>query len=161
MHEIRFGSKTGSKNLCYFINVFLYLLSMVLSFFLVYRNYEFLIDLLYSALPYIFLIVTVVFIFTYAIELIFMKMNERWWYAFIPIYNIFVLSYHGLGSYWFGIIGLIPIVNIIYFLEKNHVWKAVGVAILTLFVKEDAAIYVAVIAFYFVLVLLLHKGYRH
>lgn len=116
MHEIRFGSKTGSKNLCYFINVFLYLVSMILSFLLVYRNYEFLIDLLYSSLPYIFLLVTVVFIFTYAIELIFMKMNERWWYAFVPVFNIFVLSYHGLGSYWFGILGFIPFVNIIYFL---------------------------------------------
>ena len=31
MHEIRFGSKTGSKNLSYFINVFLYLVSMILS----------------------------------------------------------------------------------------------------------------------------------
>lgn len=116
MHEIRFGSKTGSKSLCFLVNVVLYLLFMILSFFLVYRNYDYLIDLLYSALPYLFLAVTVIFIYVYAIELIFMKMNERWWYAFIPILNIFKLSYRGMGSYWFGLLSFVPGVNLIYFL---------------------------------------------
>ena len=116
MHEIRFGSKTGSKSFCFLVNVILYLLFMILSFFLVYRNYDYLIDLLYSALPYLFLAVTVIFIYVYAIELIFMKMNERWWYAFIPILNIFKLSYRGMGSYWFGLLSFVPGVNLIYFL---------------------------------------------
>lgn len=116
MHEIRFGSKTGSKSLCFLVNVVLYLLFMILSFFLVYRNYDYLIDLLYSALPYLFLAVTVIFIYVYAIELIFMKMNERWWYAFIPILNIFKLSYRGMGSYWFGLLSFVPGVNLVYFL---------------------------------------------
>lgn len=116
MHEIRFGSKTGSKSLCFLVNVVLYLLFMALSFFLVYRNYDYLIDLLYSALPYFFLAVTVIFIYVYATELIFMKMNERWWYAFIPILNIFKLSYRGMGSYWFGLLSFVPGVNLIYFL---------------------------------------------
>lgn len=114
MHEVRFGSKTGSKKLCFFINVISYLLLMALSFFLVYRNYDYLIDLLYSALPYLFLAVTVLFIYLYAIELIFMKMNERWWFAFVPILNIFKLSYRGMGSYWFGLLAFVPGVNIIY-----------------------------------------------
>lgn len=116
MHEIRFGSKTGSKKFCFFINVVFYLLFMVLSFFLVYRNYDYLIDLLYSALPYLFLAVTVSFIYLYAAELIFMKMNERWWYVFIPILNIFKLSYRGMGSYWFGLLAFVPGVNLIYLL---------------------------------------------
>lgn len=116
MHEIRFGSKTGNKTFCFLLNFILYILSMALAFFLVYRNYDYLIDLLYSSLPYLFLGITVVFIYIYAIELIFMKMNERWWFAFIPIYNIFVLSYRGMGSYWYGLLSLVPGVNLIYYL---------------------------------------------
>lgn len=114
MHEIRFGSKTGNKILCFLINVILYIAFMALSFFGVFRNYTYLIDLIYSSLPYLFLIVTVLFIYIYAIELIFMKMNERWWYAFIPILNVFKLSYHGLGSYWYGLLFFVPVINIIY-----------------------------------------------
>ena len=43
-------------------------------------------------------------------------MNERWWSALIPIYNMFILSYRGMGNYLFGILSLIPVVNIFYLL---------------------------------------------
>ena len=121
MYEVRFGSKTGNKTLCFIINVLFYLLFMTLSFLAVYKNYDYMIDLLYSALPYLFLAVTVSFIYIYAWELIFMKMNERWWYAFIPIYNIFVLSYRGLGSYWYGFLSFLPGVNVIYLLVLSFI----------------------------------------
>ena len=116
IHEIRFGSKTGSKKLCFFLNVFLYLVCMAIAFFFTYSRYDFLIDLLYSSLPFLFLGITVIFIYIYAIELIFMKMNERWWFSFVPFLNMFVLSYRAFGSYLFGLIGLVPFVNIVYFL---------------------------------------------
>ena len=116
VHEIRFGSKTGSKKLCFGINILLYIACLAIAFFAVYSKYDYVIDLLYSSLPYLFLIITIVFIYLYAIELIFMKMNTRWWVPLVPIYNMFALSYKVFGSYLFGIIGLIPGVNLIYFL---------------------------------------------
>lgn len=116
MNEIRFGSRTGNKTLCFLINFLLYISLMFLSFFLVYKNYVFFVDLLYSSLPYLFLAITVLFIYIYAIELIFMKMNEKWWYALIPIYNVFVLSYRGMGNYLYGLLSFVPGVNLIYYL---------------------------------------------
>ncbi len=146
-HEIRFGSKTGNKKICYFLNVLLYIICMVLAFLAVYRNYEFLIDLLYSSLPFWFLGITVIFIYLYAIELIFMKMNEKWWNAFIPIYNVFVLSYRGLGSYWYGLIGLLPLFSVgsAYVLTTNGVEGYLN--LIPLVLSIISAIYYLVLAY--------------
>lgn len=114
-HELRFGSNTGNKKICFLVNISLYIIVLLITFLFYFSKCDKFIDVIYTTMPFIYILISLIFMYLYAIELIFMKMNERWWVAFVPIYNLFVLSYRGMENYLYGIIALIPGVNIIYF----------------------------------------------
>ena len=59
---------------------------------------------------------SIAFIYIYSIQLIFVKCNQKWWYALIPFYNLFVLCDIVFRKKWLGIILLIPVIGQIFLL---------------------------------------------
>ena len=60
----------------------------------------------------------------YSAELVFMKMNKRWWSVFIPVYNLMELTDAVLKSDLLGLLLLVPVIGqilglyVLYKLEK-------------------------------------------
>ena len=106
------GNNTGNKVICFLFNYLLYIGTIILSFMLIVgdkvngfgtvKN---------SLLPYVVLLVSIVFLYVYSMELVFMKANRKWWYALIPFYNLFVLSDIVYKKKWLGIILIIPVIG--------------------------------------------------
>lgn len=111
------ASKTGNKKICFLINYLLYVVIIVFSFITILGN-----DILdfnsikNSYFPYVAFITSIVFLYVYSMELIFIKANKRWWYALVPIYNLFILSEIVFKKKWLGIILLIPVIGQVFFL---------------------------------------------
>ncbi len=110
------ANNTGSSKLCflltfgiYFIIVFLIGLSTVLGLSDIY-------DIIYTNLAVIFLILSIIFIFVYSSERMYMKMNKPWWAALVPFYNYFVLSEAVFNNMFLGFLIFVPIVGNIYML---------------------------------------------
>ena len=110
------ANNTGSSKLCflltfgiYFIIVFLIGLSTVLGLSNIY-------DIIYTNLAVIFLILSIIFIFVYSSERMYMKMNKPWWAALVPFYNYFVLSEAVFNNMLLGFLIFVPIVGNIYML---------------------------------------------
>lgn len=110
------ANNTGSSKLCflltfgiYFIIVFLIGLSTVLGLSNIY-------DIIYTNLAVIFLILSIIFIFVYSSERMYMKMNKPWWAALVPFYNYFVLSEAVFNNMFLGFLIFVPIVGNIYML---------------------------------------------
>ena len=110
------ANNTGSSKMCflltfgiYFIIVFLIGLSTVLGLSNIY-------DIIYTNLAVTFLIISVIFIFIYSSEIMYMKMNKPWWAALVPFYNYFVLSDTIFNNMFLGFLIFVPIVGSIYML---------------------------------------------
>lgn len=110
------ANNTGSSKMCflltfgiYFIIVFLIGLSTVLGLSNIY-------DIIYTNLAVIFLVLSVIFIFIYSSERMYMKMNKPWWAALVPFYNYFVLSDVIFNNMFLGFLIFVPIVGSIYML---------------------------------------------
>lgn len=110
------ANNTGSSKLCflltfgiYFIIIFLIGLSTVLGLSDIY-------DIIYTNLAVIFLILSIIFIFVYSSERMYMKMNKPWWAALVPFYNYFVLSEAVFNNMFLGFLIFVPIVGNIYML---------------------------------------------
>lgn len=110
------ANNTGSSKMCflltfgiYFIIVFLIGLSTVLGLSNIY-------DIIYTNLAVIFLVLSVIFIFIYSSERMYMKMNKPWWAALVPFYNYFVLSDAIFNNMFLGFLIFVPIVGSIYML---------------------------------------------
>ncbi len=110
------ANNTGSSKMCflltfgiYFIIVFLIGLSTVLGLSNIY-------DIIYTNLAVTFLIISVIFIFIYSSERMYMKMNKPWWAALVPFYNYFVLSDAIFNNMFLGFLIFVPIVGSIYML---------------------------------------------
>lgn len=110
------ANNTGSSKMCflltfgiYFIIVFLIGLSTVLGLSNIY-------DIIYTNLAVIFLVLSVIFIFIYSSERMYMKMNKPWWAALVPFYNYFVLSDAIFNNIFLGFLIFVPIVGSIYML---------------------------------------------
>ena len=111
------ASNTGSRKLCFLVNYLLYIAIIILSFIIVLGNTT--IDLnsiKNSSFPYIVFIVSIVFLYVYSMELIFIKSNKKWWYSLIPIFNLFILADITFKKKWLGIILLVPIIGQIFLL---------------------------------------------
>ena len=119
-HELRFGSKTGNKQICFLVNFILYILSLVGVTLFFSSKCDIFLNVIYTSLPYFIVIISLFFMYLYAFELIIMKMNEKWWVIFIPFYNIFAVSKKVMGSYLFGIFALIPVISFIYLLILTY-----------------------------------------
>ena len=110
------ANNTGSSKMCflltfgiYFIIVFLIGLSTVLGLSNIH-------DIIYTNLAVTFLIISLIFIFIYSSERMYMKMNKPWWAALVPFYNYFVLSDIIFNNMFLGFLIFVPMVGNIYML---------------------------------------------
>ena len=111
------ASNTGNKKVCFIVNYLIYMLIIILSFFIVVGNKNIDLEIIKnSVFPYIAFITSIVFLYVYSMELVFMKANKRWWYALIPFFNLFILSDIVYKKKKLGIVLLIPIIGQLFFI---------------------------------------------
>ena len=108
------STKTGNKTLCFVANYGIYLILMILSF-IASNGLSFDLDIIAASFfPKFAVSVSFLFLYTYSLELIFMKCNRSWWEALIPFYNYLVLGDIVFENKWIGVLFFIPGVNIIF-----------------------------------------------
>jgi ribosomal protein L40E len=111
------ATNTGNRLLCFLFNIVLFFFVLGLNIVPRVNNGE--IDfhsLVISSFPILIIITSLMFLYFYGLELIYMKANKRWWSAIIPIYNIFVLAEMTFGNMLYGLILFIPIVGVIFYI---------------------------------------------
>lgn len=107
---------TGNQKLCYLINFFGFLGFMLVYAFIVLMGSDFSYFRLFdSSFPLVSCIGALVFMYVASFEIIFMKTNNPWWTALIPIYNIGIFSKITLGKAKLGFLYLVPGLNILVF----------------------------------------------
>ncbi len=145
---IGISSDPGGFNLCFFINIIVYLiLAIAVIAFFYFTNDQDFIGLVSSNVGYILLGISVFFFYSYAWEVIFIKVNLPWWSSLIPIYNFYLLAgvlHNGKRSY--KMMTLIPIVGQAFSLylmyELGECFKVSGILMVIL-----APFYVPSVAF--------------
>lgn len=116
------ATNTGNKTVCFLINYLIYIFIIIISFFLIMKDSIIDFNTIKNSLfPYASFITSVVFLYVYSMQLVFMKANKKWWYALIPFYNLFVLCDIVFKKKWLGIILLIPFVGQVFFLVTLYV----------------------------------------
>ena len=112
------ATETGNKVLCFTLNYSLYIIIILFAALKYLPGRSFTVDSISSTpLPFIILLTTFIFLIVYAWQLIFIKCNRRWWIAFIPVYNIIVLSELVFDKPLLGLLSLVPVVNIFYMMK--------------------------------------------
>lgn len=114
---ISIATNTGNKKLAFFVTYFIYLLIVVLSLYSTISNGVNSLDtLIISYFPIMLITISIMFLYIYSFELVFMKCNRPWWIGLIPIYNLIVLSDIVFHKKYIGILVLIPGINILFIL---------------------------------------------
>lgn len=135
---IGISSDPGGFSLCFFLNMIIYLLLAfsVIGFFY-FTNDQDIMGLISSNVGYVLLSISIFFFYSYAWELIFMKVNLPWWSSLIPIYNFYLLAgvlHNGKRNY--KIITLIPVVGQFFSLylmyELGECFKVSGISMVVL-----------------------------
>ncbi len=88
----------------------------MVSFFLTIKGEYSFDSIIRSAFPVLAIIISVIFFYLYAFQLLFMKCNLVWWKSLIPIYNFIVLSNTLFHNKWMGVLACIPGIGIIIIL---------------------------------------------
>jgi hypothetical protein len=103
------GEYTGNFNLCFAVNMILYLVITFGSCFYYYllARGDF-ISIISSNLGEILLGFSIFFFAIYSLELVFMKMNRQWWLALIPFVNCYVIADAVIGNDTLSKLCLIP-----------------------------------------------------
>ena len=124
MNEVRggavdtmFGEHTGSFTLCFVLNFLFFLFLIVGSFVGFYIMYSGNIALIFaSELSCVWLGISIFGILWYSIQLVYMKMNKRWWTSLIPLVNMYMLSDAINGNKLLNLLVFVPVVGEIYYL---------------------------------------------
>ena len=114
--NVAFGSNTGSFTICFIVNFVCYLLAVVGLVGASYSMYGDFQLAFASELSYLLFGLSIFSLFNYARQLIYMKMNCRWWASFVPIYDIYALSYAVFEKKWVFLLAFVPFVSNIYVL---------------------------------------------
>lgn len=129
--SISLGSNTGNYNLCFTINLLVYLFLIIISglAFSVTCNFDWR-EIISSSLGIVWIGISIFYILFYSIQLVYMKMNSPWWCSFIPFVNNIVLSKCLYGSPLIGILTFIPgigiLFNLILFYKLGSKFKRSG-----------------------------------
>lgn len=112
-----FANNTGDSRMCFIVTFSIYILLILFLGLVTLVNYNItdLTDIIYTHLPMNLLLISYLFMMVFASERLYMKSNHPWWATLIPIYNNLVFSKITLGNFWLGLIGFIPIVNVIFY----------------------------------------------
>lgn len=114
-NQIRIGvaTNTGNKTICFLVNIILYLLCILVCFFStvnIGNNFSFE-NIMNSFFPIIAIVITIYFIYFYALELLFMKFNRPWWSVLVPIYNFMVIADVLFKNKVLGLICFVPVIG--------------------------------------------------
>ena len=111
------SSNTGNTKLCFLVNYLVYIFIILMSFILTVGNNFVSIEMIRNSLfPFIVFVISIIFLYTYSMELIFIKCNKKWWYSLIPIYNLMILTEIVFDKKILGLLLLVPVVGQIFFL---------------------------------------------
>ena len=105
--EEKVANNGGSNTICFFVNYLIYVFLIILSFVFASKIF-------YTPQALFLLISSIVFLYIYSLEKMYMKMNKKWWLVLIPFYNFYVLSDAVLGSGLLSLLLLIPVVGSIF-----------------------------------------------
>lgn len=107
---------TGNQKKCYMLNMLGFLGFMLIYALIVFLTSDFMfIGFLDSSFPLVSSIIAFIYLYVASWQIIFMKTNNPWWSALIPIYNIGVFSKITLGKAKLGLLYLVPGLNILVF----------------------------------------------
>lgn len=105
---------TGNAKVCFFVNYGVYLLVLLVSLFISFKGIYSIESIVNSSFPLIALISSILFLYFYSIQLVYVKSDRKWWYAFIPIYNVMILSDIVFHKKYLGLLLFIPIVGVLF-----------------------------------------------
>lgn len=109
------ATQTGSIVVCFLINYFLYLLLVAGGSYFLLQDMEISIPIIVaSKVPLLLISLSLLFLYNYSFQLLFVKCNKKWWTALIPIYNIIILSEIAFRNKLLGLLIFVPIIGEIY-----------------------------------------------
>lgn len=108
--------KSLSLNLkvCFFFNLILFLLTMIIFIGLYYSEYGSFSGVISSNIWIVLIFVPLFYIYSYAYQLLFVKLGYSWWKSFIPIYNFMLISKRLFDNELLGLLTLVPVVGQIF-----------------------------------------------
>lgn len=113
------SDKLSKKKISLIVNIVLFILTSVLSFFILRNNI--------LAMIGVILLLGICFFYSYAMQVMYMKAGRDWWSFFVPFYGIFVFFDIALTTGWMMFISFIPIIGfIVYFMALYKLGKKFG-----------------------------------
>ena len=111
------ANNTGNRTFAFYVTYLLYIVTLIVIGFSAYKNGINTLDfLIISEYPELVIIVSLIFIYIYSTELIFMKCNKQWWAGFIPIYNLMITGDITFHNQYIGLLSLVPVIGQIFML---------------------------------------------
>lgn len=111
------ANNTGNRIFAFYVTYLLYILFIVATAISSYITGITSFDILImSTYPLTIVTVSVMFLYIYSIELVFMKCNKPWWGGLVPIYNLMVLGEIAFHKKYIGLLSLIPGLGLIFLL---------------------------------------------
>lgn len=111
------GLNTGNFTICFLFNFLTYFAIIIGVSIYTYYFFDGNINgICMSGIHNIYIMVSIGYLWLFGNELVFMKLNQKWWVSLIPIYNMMVLSKAVFNNKWLGLITLIPLIGMIYYI---------------------------------------------
>lgn len=115
--QAQIANNTGNRIFAFYVTYLLYILFIVVTAISSYMTGITSFDILIiSTYPLTIITVSVIFLYIYSIELVFMKCNKPWWAGLVPIYNLMVLGEIAFHKKYIGLLSLIPGLGLIFLL---------------------------------------------
>lgn len=112
--KIQIATNNNNNKTCFLVNYISYLVLLLVSLYYCFHGVYTLDSILYSSFSFIMVMLSLFFLNFYAIQLLFVKCDKKWWYALIPIYNCIILADIVFHKKYLGLLLLIPGINIIF-----------------------------------------------
>ena len=119
--NVTIGSNTGSKKVCFIFNMITYFAVVLITFLICFLSVGDIVKIINTPFPFLLSIYSITFLYCYSFELLFMKMNERWWASLIPLYNNLIFSRGLFKKTLLGILFFIPGVNFFFSIYALYV----------------------------------------
>ena len=114
--NIAFSKDIGSFTLCFLFNLFCYLMMVVSATIYFYKSSSDVYAMLGSELSVFLLVFSIWSLIQYSSQIIYMKMNKKWYYAFIPFVNLYMFSDALMHKKLLNLLVFVPVVGQIYIL---------------------------------------------
>lgn len=115
--QVSIASNTGNRKLAFNVTYLLYLFLIIVTGAITYLSGINTFDLLIiSSYPMTVVLLSIMFLYIYGIELVFIKCNKPWWGGLVPIYNIMVLGDIAFHNKYIGLLCFVPVIGQIFLL---------------------------------------------